>query len=113
MASLIAVRTLTEDFDRLKERSIPIGDAIEANHKFLVATAMVVPSKSAQLTKAEFEHSKSMFLERYTAYSPKVTSPEIAELEGMWTVIVDEACAVIEDSSATVSSGVNSEAQYN
>eukprot|EP00794_Sanderia_malayensis_P002995 gene2995-3453_t len=43
----------------------------------------------------KLEMQKKLFMEKYSAYSPEVKRPELAEVESYWNEVVTEACDII------------------
>lgn len=82
-------------------KAISLGQRFDGNSRDLKAVIDLVKS-SSNSDALEFEKKKRGFIDLYNSYDPQVKRPELAELEGLFTGVVDTACGVIDgiDTSA-------------
>ena len=109
IAQLIKAEAFLRAFSDLKSETERIAKGFAENQEFLLAVGKLIPKKDQIQTDEEFEESKDIFLQNYSAYSPTITAPEITGMVAYWEEVIDGACDLIEDTDAISAGGVESE----
>ena len=94
IADLVKLTRIKSSFNKLKSTTADVATRIEKNNDFLQNVKNLINRKT--VTRKQFEASKSSFVEKYTAYDPQVTKPELVEIGTIWVNVVDAICGVID-----------------
>ena len=84
--------TLVKTTRELKD----IYSALIDNGHFLRLTRELLPSSELDVTSEEFNHAKTVFLQNYTDYSPKVRRSQITQAGEMFVSVIDQMCSKID-----------------
>lgn len=85
------------------DKAVSLGTRFDGNSKDLKIVMDLVKSTSNS-DAVEFERQKRLFLEKYSAYSPRVKRPELAEIEELFKGVVATACGIIDGIDTTAGS---------
>ncbi|XP_028390790.1 uncharacterized protein LOC114515691 [Dendronephthya gigantea] len=102
IANVAKSAKLQSSFGELIDKTEKIMNKFDDNSEFLRTVKELLKKIDAEETSdSSFEDNKITFIEKYNAYTPGVTKPELTEMTATWETVLDEACNVIDGAETT------------
>ena len=92
---------LLASINNLRDKVVKVAEGFKKNGEALQIVKTLLESHT-NLTDDTFKDLKDSFLEKYNAYDPQVSKPQLTELGALFSNMIDEACDIIQGADSWI-----------
>ena len=104
VVNAMTAASLRRAMTTLHSKLYVVAAGFDKNNNFLLFLKDLVETVNTNIDPDKFEEMKEYFFERYSAYTPGVTRPQLTEMSAYWETVVDEACDILDNADSSLAS---------